>query len=97
MTEYGVRIGDSGIQSTSVTDRSGHGAGAFRAYSQRTALIETCDGTSSCANGMNFKHGHGDGKSRDDGLAGGAQFAGEQRHIRGGAAHIKADAFVDAR
>src|ERR1700730_12436903 len=97
MTEHGVSIGDGGPHSAAITDRSRHGAGAFGADTQRATLIESRDGAASGADGMNFKHGHGDGKSRDDGLAGGAQFVSEQRHIRGGSTHVKAAAFVEAR
>src|ERR1700730_7827420 len=97
MTEDRVSVGDGGIESTAITEWSGHGSGAFRADTQRASVIESRYGTDTRANSMNFKHGHGHGKSRDDGLAGGAQFAGEQRHIRGGAAHIEADAFVESR
>src|ERR1700693_6634200 len=96
MTEHGVSICDGGIQSAAVTNWSGHGAGTLWADTQGTALIETRDGTAPGADSMNFKHGHGDGKSRNDGLAGGAQFAGEQRHIRGVAANVKADELGDA-
>src|ERR1700688_382040 len=97
MSEHGMSICDGRTQSAAVTYRSGHGAGAFRADTQRAAVVESRDGTASGAHGMNFKHGHGYGKFRYHVLAGGVQFSGEQGEIRGGATHIKADAFVEAR
>ena len=73
MTEDGVSIGDGRIESAAVTDRSGDRAGAFGADAQGAACIESGDGTASCANGMNFKHGHGDWETRDDCFTSGAQ------------------------
>ena len=91
--QHEVAIGNSERPATPVTDRTGIGAGGLRPYPE-TGAVKTDNGTAARGHRMNIHHRRAHPHTGYLRLEAALILAVVMAHVRGGAAHIKADQFV---
>ena len=94
--EKQIGVGDRRLGAASVADGSGIGSGGLRTDSKRSGGVEAGDGTSAGANGVNVEHGHADRQAGNLSLTARLDFAIDQGHVGGGAAHVEGNDAVES-
>ncbi len=90
--QHQVGVGHRGlVPAQPVTRRAGPGTGRLRPDLQQPAAVDPGNGTTARPDGVHVDHRHGHRPGADVALGGQADLAVDQRHVGGGAAHIKGE------
>ncbi len=96
--QHHVGVGDRGLgAATAVAGRPRVGAGGLRAYVEQAGLVHPGQGAAAGADGVHVHHGHRHRVGADVAVPGEADVAVQQRHVRGGAAHVEGHQVIAAQ